>query len=118
MLDTQRAWHRLQSLCERITYKPGSKITVERGTNSGEIVFRVSLHIPVPDAKPPHAMTAITFSKFVSASDVSRMPEKWLVEYLFYELIGKFEQHESAEWFKLDGQHVHDPHPENSKVKA
>ncbi len=100
-----RSFGLLTDLAPRLSYKPGYRFSVER---VGSDLAQVSLTY----AKHPHAVRE-TDSFGLTISDTFRLgkilaPTDALQA--FASVIGRYELHEAAEFFRLDGATVFAPH--------
>ena len=109
----------IERLLSRVTYKPGSRISVIEPilhsiSREPDLVVRVEQ--PVKNVNPPYNWTSVAKTFFIKKHDLRKMGEKDLYERLYKEILD-MEEHELREFFKVDGQHFIDPHPENRMMK-
>lgn len=122
----------LKELVGRLTYKPGSRFEIrepfeeaKRFPRLAEILKlkteaapskKVQLIISVPcvDSHNPKATTPVTAIREFDREELTSMTPEGLLRYIETVLI-TMETHEVAEWFKVDGENVRDPHPEQKK---
>jgi hypothetical protein len=104
---------RVRSLLERVTYKPGWKLSVERSRyiSSDSLLLVVSAEFPDVD-RPDRRVTPFTFRKIIEEWCLDRMNDGQVLEYCIIPTIREMEEHEFREWLKLDGFCLYDPHPE------
>ena len=66
------------------------------------------------DSRWPHELSYIHLDKCMPMSVAQNMNQKEILGFI-YCMLREMELHEIDEWFKLDGYHVKDPHPEFRK---
>lgn len=110
---------RIQDILDRMTYKPGWKITISRPEDCGVQNYwePITLHaryptIDITTGKP----ITLSLVRSIPLESAETVPEDALIDLIGY-IIKNFEMHEFDEWFKIDGVCVRDPHPE-LKVRA
>jgi hypothetical protein len=104
---------RVRSLLERVTYKPGWKLSVERSRyiSSDSLVLIVTAEFPDVD-RPDRRLTPVTFRKIIDGWNLEQVNDRKILDYYISRVIREMEGHEFREWLKLDGFCLYDPHPE------
>jgi hypothetical protein len=102
-------WTRLAVLLERVTYKPGSRFSVERPPG-GPAFLQLKLY--VQDVNNPARTTPLCHARPLEDSQLDEMSDAELIKTLVYQSIAEMERHEIHEWLRFDGVPVIDPHPE------
>ena len=93
----------------RITYKPGSSLElVDEGSE-----FWVRMHRHLDDSTAPGKSIHLHFAKALSVYDLPMWREFDLLQHV-KDLCVYSERHEIAEWLKLDGKCIDEPHPERA----
>jgi hypothetical protein len=117
---------RVQRLLKKVTYKPGWIITAYphqmfdeprsedryRFHNETRIVIRVVCLQPDTISGQPREFI---HHRSLCAYDIAHLDDSKIIEYFIGRAIVEMEMHEVDEWFKYDGSHVKDPHPEKNK---
>lgn len=95
---------------ERISVQPGMRLELLEDLTNGW--WTLAARMVVPDSTAPPGGTVMVMQMDSTHPDcpVFRTPER-LVQHWF-EIVRRFYLHEHAEWFRFDGEHVVDPHPE------
>lgn len=95
----------LAAVLERLHYKPGWKFSIMRNTESGFMTLVVQA--AVENVEAPHEKVQINMTETVH-------PEMTDDEFIntVCSAICKMEMHEVDEYFKVDGRHYREPHPE------
>jgi hypothetical protein len=110
----------VERLVASITYKPGWRIWTERppaeqlvknrwAFRNEEAGLKFHITAQVPDAYRPGAQIQVKQSRLISGYDLLDMPEEMLIEVL-YGMIRDAEQHETEEFFQINGKRPFDPH--------
>ncbi len=100
-------------LVNSVTYKPGYMLSIRQDDDDRATV---TLHLPrLPDARGNPWTLHLEFVRAISLMeltyyDVSFM-RSWLARF-----ICDWEEHEMAEWLKIDGQLVSEAHPERIAI--
>lgn len=104
---------RIQAILDRMTYKPGWKITISRPTDSIHNFWEpITLYARYPTTDVLTGETImLSFVRSIDVDSAEKYPEDKLINLIAY-FIKSFEMHEFDEWFKIDGVCVHEPHPE------
>lgn len=105
------AMMRLHSLVNRITYKQGSRLTVDESYSGHDDYVRFTLTLRVTDIDPPYAEKPLLFAKVVCISEFIGKSDEQILREWIYPFILRSEEHELREWFKYRGEHVVNPHP-------
>lgn len=110
---------RIRGILSRITYKPGWKIEAMRHEyhepsahqfgDWNRVYLRVS--VSVKDSDTGHAVMLNRFTSLMDI-DLEHIDDEQVIRYFIHRAIWQMEEHEYHEWFKVDGVHVFDPHPE------
>jgi hypothetical protein len=111
---------KLQALIDRISYKPGTRITVwlqpeiDGRTPLGNSRTYLSVEMTLPDSRAHPVKTACWPTIEIVTSepvpiDFLEWDEKSQLQFIFM-VIQQLENHERDEWFKIDGELVNDPH--------
>lgn len=118
----QRAWplespfvtyKRLEDIVRRITYKPNWTLRL-RWDSSHAYYVTFYLLMEVPDLRTGKPLP-LSFCETAAIDFFAEAHEDWIIRMWIYPFILRAEEHEMREWFKLDGKHVVDPHPELPK---
>lgn len=108
---------RVRALLERVTYKPGWRIKVSRPTDRGLHNYwepvTIQAQYPTVDVNTLETIM-LNLHHQIDIHTAEEVSEDILVD-LISHIIKGFEMHEFDEWFKLDGKHVRDPHPEENR---
>ena len=95
-----------ENVLKRITYKKDVTFSIRDDWGNARfcmlVVSRVAEDVENPDVKIP---------LFYRESFPMDIPDDAFI-YLCYSAVRMFEMHELDEWFKVDGKHHKDPHPE------
>lgn len=91
--------------CKRVTYKRGWKLE----TYASERGLDLRLTFMAPCAVTGRGEILVTMTNFVDAYYLETLQEHHFQRYLF-DIFRKAEMHELAEFFKLDGVAIYDPH--------
>lgn len=100
-----------ESVCDfaaRCTYKPGWVFIVEQYDDGAAVA--ITARGPALDAITNETATTSGQRAWSALALPSYTPAMLAREVLG--LIGDIEQHEVSEWFRVDGLHVIEPHPE------
>lgn len=98
-------FHYLESMLERITYKPGFNFLLRR---IDEQTALLSLQCKIlPNAVKPGAVAGLTINNTILLAEIVT-PSHALQA--FAKVITDLELHESAEFFQLDGERIFLPH--------
>lgn len=102
-----------KDLIGRITYKPHWQIHANiRPDYDMRLHIRVKFESIDSGGKYQPSGKLFVENRFIfSALELAHMDEKYFVSH-FYDCIAGMEDHEQSEWFKLDGKHLYEPHPE------
>lgn len=97
------------SIVEKVTYKPGWKISIHRPDygNMIEIVFRTH---PVPDAAGKRQGDGPILARLHFPPESIKEPNHLLK--LIQDRVKSLELHEVDEWLKFENKWLKDPHPE------
>jgi len=102
----------LRTFVDSIRYKPGWTFSVVNRDDklypSGQFL---SIRVTTTDACGGKDKVCIVFERSFGEM-LYRVPSKDEWNQFVYRCIEELEKHEIAEWLKIDGQHVIDPHPE------
>lgn len=93
----------LRAELERVTYKPGWRFTLYQH-RGGEGVW-LSIMAELGDAYHPHRTTVINVR-----SAVPPIPDRSYFHAWLNWRLGRIEQHELCEWYRVDGTPLHNPH--------
>lgn len=99
------SYEQIREIVSRVTYKPGITFTVMRLT---ALSYDFGLNAKLLDVTNPQQLTVITLYRRVHVDTIRTRHD--VLEILRRELIDQFEQHESDEWFQVNGQVVSWPH--------
>lgn len=94
---------------DRITYKRDTVIIVSPMASLDEIAITISRNVECSSGSGKvNALRSseIYFYQYLLNVDPEELCGR------IYSLIKRFELHELDEWFKIDGKHYRDPHPE------
>lgn len=100
---------RIHGIIKRIQYKPNIAISAHLDYATDFIMCRVSGQVQNADNFNETANISTIQSQNIRTFEV--MTDDQVVHF-FYRMIRHFENHEIDEFFKIDGQHFRDPHPE------
>ncbi len=103
----------VHSIVARVTYKPSTIITVDvlNRTICEFIIERQTTDVQ-------HRQRVIPLRLVRRVPIYAMCSERDVIEFIRYELITAFEQHEADEWFKVDGQQFVNPHPNERNEKG
>ena len=91
---------RVRDLCGRLTYKIGSRLTVEEGIDG----VTVLLTQDTPDAGcPTRTISLVCFMEY-RYSYIAALGERELLQAIFRDVVISAEIYECTEWFKVDGK--------------
>lgn len=104
---------RVRSVLQKVTYKPGWVITAfdHRTIQEPKNDF-FSFHLCLQPDIVSGRQTEIAHHSSLSIFDLANMKDDQVITYFVTNAIRDMEMHEMDEWFKFDGFHVRDPHPE------
>lgn len=108
-----QTYQRLLDIVKRITYKPGWKLHL-MWTENQPYYVSFFLRMQVPDLKT-QAPINLQFAETAALDFFMHKHEDFILRMWIYPFILKAEEHELREWFKVDGKHFIDPHPEAPK---
>lgn len=116
---------RVREILSHVTYKPGWKIEAYRERVFQEY-FRIMITVSCAAkdvTNPAGEPILLTFTSSLDQESIAAMKDEDILRYFIYKAIWQMEEHEFKEWFKFNGQHVYDPHPElkenaNGKQKS
>lgn len=98
----------IEATLRRVSYKPGWRFTVDDRMHDDEVT--IVLQHDTPDVNDPENI--ITVTTLTRGLRETYSNEEILLRGVVPKLIRQMEYHEIDEWFKIDGKHVRDPHPE------
>jgi hypothetical protein len=110
------AYNKINSILERLTYKPNVRIKCLHSSTRDSI--EILLSGSVPDADQPAATvpwdqpTITVVSIYTLAPQFILSQSEDALIHLLWHHVRKWEDHEAMEFFKIDGKHFKDPHPE------
>lgn len=110
---------RVRGLLERVTYKPGWYIEAIRQDYITHSVYQfgdwnsvcIRVSMSVKDSETGETVMLNRFNSLMDY-DLERLDDAEVIKYFIHRAIWEMEEHEYHEWFKFDGIHVFDPHPE------
>ena len=99
------------ALVGRLTYKPGVTLEV-RAVYDGTpaVVFRISQMVPDVTGREPEDIQVMLQEDLPPVCC-----QREAMEFIRH-IIEVVEKHEIDEWFRLDGKHFTEPHPENKRA--
>jgi len=105
---------RLEAIAARITYKPWVDLTYEFDYDITTQCVRMMMSTRVPDSMAtPENNTVpriqVINDDWLPLEYFNVMDDDKIIEY-FYMMLSRFEQHEQAEWFRVDGERKYNPH--------
>lgn len=114
---TEEQTQRLVRLIAAITYKPGWVFRVRLAGHGSVYSMRIVLSAewPVTDVATGRSIQLYRETGY-AAWDLVRASDADIIRHFIYRFIWQAEEHEMHEWFKVDGEHVVDPHPEVKKT--
>jgi hypothetical protein len=98
----------VKAFVSTITYKPGYKIT-----HDPDLSYDLKWRIETPQTECVITGRVDTVKTWVIITTFYNLNKSYIVE-LFSRAIKNLENHESMEWFKVEGKWVKNPHPELS----
>lgn len=98
----------LSEYLRRVDYKPDYRLSLN--TDLGRLVVRTTLE--AQDSRDPRLRRLIRHDRPIHEGILYEPQEKW-PRYLFEHVIMGVERHEAAEWFRVDGEMLFDPHRED-----
>lgn len=114
---------RVRNLLKKVTYKPGWRFDArtEPVLNYDPHYFyqevQVFVSCLVPDTETGKDTKLVVHRRFSNCT-LRDMKDSQIISYCISSLIREAEMHEMDEWFKFDGSHVVEPHPENNSKKV
>lgn len=115
---------RVRSLLKKVTYKPGWKFGAASAVDPYEKPkpwdwerVIITIIAPMPNLSGKDKTVDVVSNRHFDCQQLARMKDGDIIGYIFTQVIRDLELHEMDEWFKVDGFHVRDPHPENKSVK-
>lgn len=104
----------VQEELAKITYKPGWSLSAHRGYYATPNYFDLVIKMDAPDSTNPDEVIPVGTSRPLSFYRLSMADSPW--QEIFHEEVYRaicwLEMHEVKEFFKVNGQHFVDPHPE------
>lgn len=104
-------FYRLNALITRITYKPGTRFSVH--LFPGDRVANIVIELSVYNADNPDEWTKLASSAYINEFDL-RESDGHIVNRILKRIRG-MEEHETDEFFRVDGKHWNNPHPEKEE---
>jgi hypothetical protein len=114
--EQARLVNALQALLDRVTYKPGYKfralVNREPDTFLRPNVPMVEVRYTAQDARSdyPQETEVVATVPFPLVEQLDLFTDVALFAYFRHSVLGHLEQHETDEWFRVDGELVNDPH--------
>lgn len=99
-----------QDRLDRIKYKPGYAFNITRVSPDNSVyldMYMLDITAHVLDAANPTEKIRLNFSAAFDPQDINLPFEEFVLNQ-----IKIMEMHEVNEWFKIDGFHLNEPHPE------
>lgn len=103
----------LENLISRITYKRGFQFNVERDQSRAICYIRLTAWVTPSNRPNTEEIIPIVQMSALDEYALSKMSMDSVLQFISHSLFS-LEKHELNEWFKIDGKHVEDPHPELS----
>jgi hypothetical protein len=107
--ESEKQAARLRAILSRITYKPGWILSVRRT----ELAVVLCAEWTVEDVATGRPIQLVREQR-ISAYELTRWTEVQLVKHFIYAFLHEAETHELREWYKYEGEHVVEPHPERA----
>ncbi len=105
MINRAMAVRNVQAQLDRVRYKHGWKFSADGDCNA--IIITAQFNAPDADGKAPGLLPVRQIRLIDYRDDIS--PSR--VNQEVYCLIRSLELHEIDEWLRVDGKHLHNPHP-------
>jgi len=99
----------VDKILKKISYKKGWDFSINRAAMNDPTIH-LYIRRPAIDVKSGKD-TELSFMDRIGVEYFNSMSELALIMWV-RDQVGKFEEHEATEWFKVNGIHFEDPHPE------